>query len=775
MSRRAAPLTAPAPIPPAAGRWEWLRTLLLPAAVLVALVLLAHGPSIRATFIWDDDVYVTANRHLHDAAGLFDMWFRLGATKQYDPLVFTTFWLEHRLWGLDPLGYHAVNIVFHALDVLLLWVLLGRLRVRGAWLAAAVFATHPVFVQSVAWVSELKNVQSAFFALLCLLAHFRFSLPEGTAGARAGGGREWRFYALSLVLFAAALTSKPTVVSLPLLILLVIFWKRGTVDRTDVLATVPMFLMSVALGVIAIHVERHFGGATGAAWHLPPLERLVVAAKSLWFYVGKLVWPVPLMSNYPRWDTASRELSRFVPLLAAIGAAVGLWLGRGRIGRGPFVAAAGFTVLVAPLTGLFDVAHHLYSFVADHFQYHAAPALIALAAAGAASLRDRLRNPLRNRGAVAGFDVATGVLLLGLVLMSRRHTQVFLSEKTRCLDTLSKNPNAWVAMNNLGVALNAEGNPAEAVRWYREALRVRPVYPEAQSNLGVALVALGDAKGAIRHLEEALSIWPGYANGRNNLGTAQEAAGDVPAALRQYREAVRLDPDHARAHNNLARLLARTGDVEAALSHHRDAIRLRPGWAEAHRDLGTTLASAGRTLEAIEAYAEALKLQPGDATALNGLGLALASSGRLEEARARFGEALRAEPRHAEAHNNLGTSLATGGDLDGATRHFEEAVRLKPDYADARRNLGTAALSRGDVEAAERQLKEAARLAPDDARAYDLLGVALARAGRLGEAIGAFERAVALDPASASFRQNLAEAQRVQGRGRGVHAARPPR
>lgn len=771
MSRRAAPLTAPAPISAAAGRWERLRTLLLPAAALVALVLLAHGPSIRATFIWDDDVYVTANRHLHDAAGLFDMWFRLGATKQYDPLVFTTFWLESRAWGLEPLGYHAVNIAFHALDVLLLWVLLRRLAVRGAWLAAALFAVHPVFVQSVAWVSELKNVQSAFFALLCLLAHFRFSLPEGPGSARAGGGREWRFYALSLVLFAAALTSKPTVVSLPLLILLVVFWKRGSVERTDVLATVPMLLMSVALGVIAIHVERHFGGATGAAWHLPPLERLVVAAKSLWFYVGKLVWPVPLMSNYPRWDTGSRELLRFVPLLAAIAAAAALWLARGRIGRGPFVAAAGFTALVAPLTGLFDVAHHLYSFVADHFQYHAAPALIALAAAGAVSLRERLRH----RGAVAGFDVATGALLLGLVLMSRSHTQVFLSEKTRCLDTLSKNPDAWVAMNNLGVALNAEGNPTEAVRWYREALRVRPVYPEAQSNLGVALVALGDAKGAIRHLEEALTIWPGYANGRNNLGTAQEAAGDLPAALGQYREAVRLDPEHARAHNNLARLLARTGDVEGALQHHRDAIRLRPGWAEAHRDLGTTLASAGRTPEAIEAYAEAERLQPGDATTLNGLGLALASSGRLDEARARFEEALRADPGLADAHNNLGTSLATRGDLDGAMRHFEEAVRLKPDYADARRNLGTAALSKGDVAGAERQLREAVRLAPDDARALDLLGVTLARTGRLEEAIRAFERAVAIDPSSASLRQNLAEAQRVKGRGARVGAARSSR
>jgi Flp pilus assembly protein TadD len=769
MSRRAAPLTAPAPKSASSGRWWWVRAFLLPAAVLVALALLAHGPAIRATFIWDDDVYVTANRHLQDVAGLFAMWFQLGATKQYDPLVFTTFWLEHRLWGLDPLGYHAVNIAFHGINVLLLWALVRSLRVRGAWLAAAVFATHPVFVQSVAWVSELKNVQSAFFALLCLLAYVRFSIPE-EAAPRSRGVPEWRFYALSLVLFAAALASKPTVVSLPLLILLVIFWKRGEVRRADVLAVVPMMAMSFALGIVAIYVERNFARATGAAWEMPILERFLVAARSVWFYVGKLIWPVPLIPNYPRWEVSARVWWQYVPLVAAVLLMAALWLGRKKLGRGPFVAAAGFTALVAPLTGLFTVAHHLYSFVADHFQYHAAPALLALAAAGIASLRTRLGR----RGAVAGLDAACVLLLAVLILLSRRHTQAFLSEKARCLDILSKNPTAWVAMNNLAVALNAEGNPQEAVRWYREALRVRPVYPEAQSNLGVALVAMGDAKGAIRHLEEALSIWPAYANGRNNLGTARETAGDVPEAIRQYREAVRLDPDHAQARNNLARLLARTGGSEEALHHHREAVRIRPDWAEAHRDLGTTLASAGRVPEAIASFQEALRLQPGDAASSNGLGMALASSGRLEEATRRFEEAVRADPLLAEAHNNLGTSLATRGDLDGAVRHFEEAARLRPDDAGARKNLGTAALSRGDVAGAERHLREAVRLAPDDPQAHDLLGVALGRMGRLDEAIRAFERALAIDPAAGSPRRNLDEARRLGGRG-AAPAYRPPR
>ena len=696
------------------------------------------------------------------------MWFQLGATKQYDPLVFTTFWLEHRLWGLDPLGYHAVNIAFHAVNVLLLWALLRRLRVRGSWLAAAVFATHPVFVQSVAWVSELKNVQSAFFGLLCLLAYVRFSIPE-EAAPRSRGVPEWRFYALSLALFAAALASKPTVVSLPVLILLVIFWKRGEVRRADVLAVVPMMAMSFALGVVAIYVERNFARATGAAWEMPILERFLVAARSVWFYVGKLVWPVPLIPNYPRWEVSARVWWQYVPLVAAAVVMAALWLGRKKLGRGPFVAAAGFTALVAPLTGLFTVAHHLYSFVADHFQYHAAPVLLALAAAGVASLRTRLGR----RGRVAGIDAACGLLLAVLILLSRRHTQAFLSEKARCLDILSKNPTAWVAMNNLGVALNAEGNPQEAVRWYREALRVRPVYPEAQSNLGVALVAMGDAKGAIRHLEEALSIWPAYANGRNNLGTAREAAGDVPAAIRQYREAVRLDPDHAQARNNLARLLARTGGSEEAIHHHREAVRIRPDWAEAHRDLGTTLASAGRVPEAIASFQEALRLRPGDAASSNGLGMALASSGRLEEATRRFEEAVRADPLLAEAHNNLGTSLASRGDLDGAMRHFEEAARLRPDDAGARKNLGTAALSRDDVAGAERHLREAVRLAPDDAQAHDLLGVALGRMRRLDEAIRAFERALEIDPSAGSPRQNLEEARRLRGRGT-APASRPP-
>lgn len=759
MGRRAATPRAPAPeaAPLDRTRTRWVRALLIPAAAILALAFLAHGPATKATWVWDDDVYVTENPHLADAAGLFDMWFRLGATKQYDPLVFTTFWLEHRLWGLEPFGYHAVNVVLHALNALLLWALLRRLEAKGSWLAAALFAVHPVFVQSVAWVSELKNVQSAFFALLCLLAHVRFSLPK--EGERPGPGREWLFYAPSLLLFAAALTSKPTVVAVPLVILLVIWWKRGTVERTDVLATVPMLLMSFALGLVAIHVEQRYGGATGEAWSLSRLERLLVSARSLWFYAGKLAWPVPLISNYPRWDVSARVAAQYLPALAAGAVALALWRGRGKTGRGPLAAAAIFAVLVAPLTGLFDVAHHLYSFVADHFQYHAAPALLALGASGVVTLRRRLPG----RGAVAGLDAVTGVLLLGLVFLSRQHAQAFQSEKARCLDVLAKNPAAWVAMNNLGVALNAEGNPGEAVRWFREALRARPVYPEAHSNLGVALVALGDIQGAIREHEKALSIWPAYANGRNNLGTALGAAGEVPAAILQYREAVRIDPGHAKAHNNLAKMLARSGDVEEALHHHREAIRIRPRWAEARRDLGTTLAAAGRPRDAIGEYEEALRLEPEDAAASNGLGMALAADGRPEEAIARFRDALRLAPALAGAHNNLGSALASRGDLDGAIRHLEEAVRIAPGDADARRNLGTALLSRGDAAGAEGQLREAVRLDPRDARALDLLGVALGRLGKLDEAIRAFERATAADPSDASSRKNLEEARRLRG------------
>ena len=557
-----------------------LRRALGPAALILALTFVVYAPAMRAGFIWDDDVYITANPLLESLPGLRDIWLRPGATMQYYPLAFTTLWVEHHLWGDNPAGYHVVNIALHGACAVLLWMLLLGLGVRGAWLAAAIFAVHPVLVESVAWCAELKNVQSGVLYLLCLLAYFRASPPEDEPAPPAG--RQWGLYALALLLFGAALLTKPAAVALPLVILLIVWWRRGRVGTADALRVAPMLAMGLAMGLITIYAEKEF---SAAGWDASLLERGLVAGRALAFYAGKLLWPAPLASIYPRWEVSAAVWWQYLFPAAVVAALAVLWLMRVRLGRGLLAAALAFVLLAAPAIGFFDVAYFQYSFVADHFQYHAAPALIAIFAAAVAFLDGRLRT----RALGVGVTVAGVLLVLALGVLTSRHATVFASERSRCLDTIAKNPRAWVAMESLGMALAAEGKPREAIRLYEQALRIKPDYADAHNNLGVALVSLREMK----------------------------------AASREFQEALRISPDSAQAHENLGRNLELEGNVENAIWHFREVVRLRPRHAGARVRLGTALVGQGSYDEAIEQFQRALALDPGNPAARNGLDRAL--------------------------------------------------------------------------------------------------------------------------------------------------------
>jgi tetratricopeptide (TPR) repeat protein len=734
-----------------------VRQVVLPALVLVVMTAAAFAPVVNAGYVWDDDGYLTGNPHLKDAAGLFDMWFRLGATTMYVPAVFTTLWVGYQLWGLAPFGYHLVNLAFHVACVLLLWGVLRRLDVRGAWLAAALFGVHPVMVESVAWVVELKNVQSAFFCLLALLAYMRFSPLDGTAlpGVRTRRAS----YVLALLLFAVALLAKPVVVTLPPTILILIWWKRGRVQKGDVLSVAPLLAMGLAAALVAVYVEHYYGGATGAAWQLSVLERILVAGRAVWFYAAKLAWPANLLSIYPRWQVSTSAWWQYL-FPAGAAALVGtLWYWRGRFGRGPLAAVLCFGVLVSPLVGIFNVAYHLYSFVADHFQYHAAPALFALFASGVTSVRS-----LNGRTLGRAVNIGSGVLILVLAILTSQHVQTFHDEKTRCLSTIEGNPGAWSAMYNLGLKLKAEGDPRAALHWYAKALKLTPGNPEVLNNAGVALMSLGDAPEAVRHYREALRLSPTYALAHNNLAGALAGLGDRRSAIREYGEALRINPDYDEAHKNLAKVLAADGRVEDAVREFREALRIRPGDADAHHNLGVTLDRAGRFDEAIAEYREALRISPGDAAILRDLGTALANDGKLSDAISQYQEALRLEPDNAETHNGLAMARARAGQPEEAAREFEASLRLNPNYADAHNNFGTLLASQGHIQEAIAHYEQAVRLRPDSAEAHANLGTALASAGHLPAAVAEFREAVRLEPGSAESRERLGVGLAQMGR-----------
>jgi hypothetical protein len=254
----------------------------------------AYLPATRGDFIWDDDAYVQNNETLRSGDGLRRIWLEIGATDQYYPLVHTTFWLEYRVWQLSPAGYRGVNILLHVVSVVLLWRLLRRLSVPGAWVAAALFGLHPVHVESVAWITERKNVLSGVFYLAAAFLYLRSALPtgdrpgdrpprRGVAGEGAGGGVPRPVYVASLLLFACALLSKTVTASLPAALLLVLWWKRGRIGWGDARSLLPFFALGVALGSITIWMERHEVGAVGPEWDLSPVERLLIAGRALWF------------------------------------------------------------------------------------------------------------------------------------------------------------------------------------------------------------------------------------------------------------------------------------------------------------------------------------------------------------------------------------------------------------------------------------------------------------------------------------------------------------
>jgi len=556
------------------------------AAAIVLLMVVAYVPAIQSGFIWDDDEYVTENLTLKSVSGLEQIWFQPRSTPQYYPLVFTSFWVEYRLWGLDPLGYHAVNVLLQALNALLLWLTLKRLRVPGAWLAAAIFALHPAHVESVAWVTERKNLLSGLFyfgSALCLFRFFQVDDHETPTPFR------WRWYGLALIFFICALLSKTVTCSLPVATMLVLWWKRGRVRGSELGALAPFLVLGAAFALWTAWLETHHVGATGEEWNLSAVGRFLVAGRALWFYAGKLVWPANLTFTYPRWDINVRMWWQYLFPLGVLVAVSLLWALRGRIGRGPVGGVLFFIVTLFPALGFVAVYPFRFSYVADHFQYLASVGLITLAAASLARGAQRLPPKVKNMAPVSGC-----VLAMTLAALTWHQAHIYKDAETLWRDTIKKNPAAWHRRYDLATILAVKGNLDEAITQYREALRLKPDFADGHNNLGLTLFRKGETTEAMQQFAEALKLKPDHGEAHYNIAVALAVQGRSEEAIQQFYAHLQIRPAHAEAHYNLGLVLANAGKLEEASKHFSEALRLQPDHKEARRNLELALRLMGK-------------------------------------------------------------------------------------------------------------------------------------------------------------------------------------
>jgi protein O-mannosyl-transferase len=601
MGLKTSPLNTPGPpaCPLEAPCWQrlpaWAQGLAIVAlTVIVYLPVLLHGG-----WVWDDPEYILNNQLISDrVSDLLHVWLPVNRTSmewgvntpQYYPLTFTSFWIEHNLWGTDPTGahdptgYHLTNVLLHAANGVLVWRLFAALRAPWPWLVGAVFALHPLHVESAAWITERKNTLSGCFYLLAALAYLRFD--DASDPTSATHKARWRWYGAAFACFVLALLSKTVTSSLPAALILAFLWQRKSMTRARLLPLLPMFVVGFALGMVTAWVERHVVGweAFTGERNTPWLERLLVAGHVLWFYPLKLLLPAPLMFNYPRREIVPGDMADWAPLLLAVALGALLVSGWRRGWRGPFLALAFYAGTIFPAAGLVYVYPHKYSFVADHFCYLASLGVIVLTVAGLARV-----------ARTAAGRVATGLaVLLACGSLTWLQGGDYRDEEWLWQSTLARNPRSWMAHNNLaveywrrGAALHRRGREvaarpalALAAEHAASAIALKPDHFKAHFNRAGALLLLGRHDGATTHFTEWQHlVRAGYADQPDRLAAAPQAEverslgqcwldlGDTQSAEAAFRRVLMLKEDDLTARFELAGLLRESGRADEALGH----------------------------------------------------------------------------------------------------------------------------------------------------------------------------------------------------------------
>ncbi|CAN5703729.1 tetratricopeptide repeat protein [soil metagenome] len=689
---------------------------ILGAVAIYLLTFAAYWTAIGGEFIWDDDYYVTNNAMLRSIDGLPQIWnpaeWARGREStmrlQYYPMTLTSFWIEHQLWGNSSVGYHIVNVLLHATTACLLWITLRKCSVPGAWAAAAVFALHPINVESVAWITERKNVLSGVFyfsALLVYLKYMEIRAPDrapkpqdAEEGLLSLPEDETRVYALAIFLFACALLSKSVTATLPAAILLIIWWKRGRITLKDVLPLIPFFILGAGMGAFTGYVEQTVIGASGPQWDFAPTwlgeigARCIIAGRAVWFYAGKVFFPMTLLFNYPRWTISAAAAWQYLFPASIVAALLALWGLRKQIGRGPLVGVLFFVGTLAPALGFANVWPMQYSFVADHFAYLASIGVIVVVIASLARGIEKMVS--LNMLNLAAAPAAIVILLGALLIRTSRQGLMYDSLESLWLTTLAgTNHRSVLASNNYGLWLlrNRPDRLDAAEQWFFHTLDLTDQkHPMAWFNLGLAAERRGQFELAITRFRNTLALQSDYPPAQFKVAEMLTKLGRRDDAIKAYRFIITQNPESEAAHQNLGDLLAKSGQYDEAIEQFAEAARINPDSIIAHLGLAEALATQKHIPEAIGEYGQVVRIDKRNVQAIMGFGRIMMVMDKLNEAEAQFKQAINFDPKSAEAHYLLGLVYIQKGRYPDAIGPLEKAIELAPRFEKAKQKLGEA-------------------------------------------------------------------------------------
>jgi tetratricopeptide (TPR) repeat protein len=643
---------------------------------IIAATVIFYIPALSGGFIWDDHGHVLFDPQLQNVAGLWKIWFTK-AIQQYYPLVYSSFWVEWQLWGDNPLGYHIVNVFLHSLNAIVFALVLRQLGFRGAWAAALIFALHPVHVESVAWISERKNVMSGLFYLASLLVFLKSEETEGETGSA-----DIKLYIFSFVLFVLALFSKTVVSTLPVVFIIIRWMRARPFNRSFILRLVPFFAVGLVMGLVTVWWEATQVGASGVEWGLTFTERLMLPARIVWFYLVKLFIPINLTFIYPRWTPDPALLWQWVFIFKLFVAFILLWAYRSKISRAPVAALACFVVTLFPALGFIDVYPFRYSFVADHFQYLASLFMIALATGVAGALIRKFA-----RAAVPSAIIITLGVALVLGVFTWNQGFAYKDPETLWRDVLKKNPTAWIAHNNIGRILYERGEIDSSIEHYRRAVSIWPNAIEATHNLASSLFKVGRVAEAEEYFRVVMKLAPNNGQTLSEFAVLLSATGQLEEARKKALKATVMDPGNADRENNLGIVLLRSNMIDKALSRFNIAVAIRPDFFEAHNNIGIAYSMQGRPADAVLGFKKALAIDPLYAEGHYNLAVTFQDLNKIKDAEAHYREAVRLDPSHAQSLNNLGNIYFKKGDFRKAEGFYIKALKANPKFKEAEQNL----------------------------------------------------------------------------------------